>query len=169
MSEPVGKDRCRQRSTAPFVADCQEALIGTFDRTREPEAVCAELARWLGRLRARVVDPEQLVVTTRRSKPLDAYQHRTRTTATLERYAAAGHERAPGQDVEFVVDDDAEGRTRVRLAHESDTDYDVTFYADRLYRAAESVLSPCGWRVEDIEAELGDGHTTRLGQFIDHA
>ena len=158
---------CRQRSTAPFVADCQEALIETFDRTRDPEAVCAELARWLDRLRAGAVDPERLVVTTRTSKPLDAYQRQSRTTAALERYTAAGHDRAPGQNVEYVVvDDEAEGRARVRLAHESGTDYDVGFYADRLYRAAESVLSPRGWRVDDIEAEL-DGRSARLDRFVD--
>lgn len=106
---------------------------------------------------------------TRVSKQLDAYQHQTRTTAALKRYAAGGHAQGPGQDVRYVVvDHDADGRARVRLAHKSGTGYDVPFYADRLRRAAESVLSPCGWQVDNIKTELKSDHATRLGQFINN-
>lgn len=157
---------CRQRSTAPFVADCQQALIETFDQTREPDAVCAELARWLGRLQAGDVAFDRLVCTTRTSKPASAYQHQTRTTAALQRYEADDYAWAPGQDVQYVVvNDEAEGRARVRLPHESGSEYDVEFYAIQLHRAAESVLAPCGWRVPDIDAALTEGHATQLDQF----
>jgi len=157
---------CRQRSTAPFVADCQHALIESFDRTRDPEAVCAELARWIDRLDAGAVDPDRLAVTSRTSKELDEYDQRTRTTAGLERRLAAGYDQFPGQDVCYVVVDDSKaGRDRVRLAHEAGSDYDSAFYRERLLRAAESVLSPVGWRVADIAEQLDDREAATLGRF----
>ena len=157
---------CRQRSTPPFVADCQRALVEAFDRTRDPQAVCHELASWLADLDAGTVDSAELVVTTRTSKSLEEYDQQTRTTAALERRASGGIEHAPGRDVEYVVvDDDATGRARVRLPHEAG-DYDVSFYRERLLEAAESVLSPVGWRQSDIEDELDGCDSRTLSRFV---
>jgi DNA polymerase I len=157
---------CRQRSTAPFVADCQRALIETFDRTRDPEAVCVELASWIDRLDAGAVDPDRLTIRTRTSKALDEYDQRNRTTAALERRLADGHDQFPGQDVRYVVVDDSKaGRDRVRLPYEDGDDYDSAFYRERLLRAAESVLSPVGWRESDIESRLADREAATLGRF----
>ncbi|WP_436901541.1 type B DNA-directed DNA polymerase [Halovenus halobia] len=157
---------CRQRSTSEFVADCQRSLVERFDRTRDPEAVCLELSRWLRRLEAGTVSPERLAITVRTSKPAQQYRRRTRTTAALERSGQAGFDHQPGQDVQYVVvDDDRDDRDRVRLAHESVDSVDSSFYRERLLRAAESVLSPSGWRVEDIEAALHDHVDTSLSQF----
>ena len=157
---------CRQRSTSEFVADCQRSLIERFDRTRSPDAVCLELSRWIRRLEAGTVAPEQLAITVCTSKPATQYQRRTRTTAALERFAQTGIDRQPGQDVQYVVvDDDRNDRDRVRLAHEPVDSVDTQFYREQLLRAGESVLSPSGWRVEDIEATLHDHVDTSLSQF----
>lgn len=146
---------CRQRSTPSFVAECQRALIETFDRTRSPEAVCAELATWLDRLQGGDVDTSRLVITARTSKALDEYEQTTRTTAALTRQREQGFEQFPGQDTQYVVvDDEKQGRDRVRLSHEAGDSSDTEFYRTQLLRAAESVLSPCGWRKEEIENTL---------------
>ena len=158
---------CRQRSTPPYVADCQHALIDVFDETRDPWAVCTRLAGWIDRLREGDVDSDRLAVTTRTSKSLAEYTQSNRSTAALERASAQGLERSPGQDVTYVVvDDGKDSRERVRLAHESCADYDVGFYRDRLVRAAESVLSPVGWRQDDIETELSDREGTTLQRYV---
>jgi DNA polymerase I len=157
---------CRQRSTAPVVADCQRALIERFDTTREPTAVCRELEDWLGRLAAGVVDADRLTITTRASKGPEEYDHETRTTAALRRRIDRGHDHFPGQDVQYVVvDDTARSRDRVRLPHEAGEEYDSDFYRTQLLRAAESVLSPLGWNRRDIEATLTDRETLTLGRF----
>jgi DNA polymerase I len=157
---------CRQRTTPPFVADCQRALIETFDETREPDAVCAELARWLGRLASGSVEPADLALTQRTSKRLDEYTQSTLTTAALERHVDDGHASLAGTDISYVVVDDSKaGRERVRLTHEDCSTYDSQFYRDRLLRAAESVLSPCGWREADIERAVSERETLTLGQF----
>ena len=157
---------CRQRSTPPFVADCQRDLIGAFDATRDPTAVCDRLAAWIDRLNVGV-DPARLQVTRRTSKRADEYTRRTRTVAALQRAGDRGIAPAPGQDVEYVVvDDDKRSRDRVQLAHEAE-DYDAGFYREQLIRAAESVLSPVGWDRGEIEATLGDTRDATLERFHD--
>lgn len=157
---------CRQRSTPDVVADCQRALIETFDATRDPEAVCSELAGWITRCEHGKIDPGDLYVRQRTSKSLDAYTHSTRTTAALNRAADQGLHHAPGKDIEYVVvDDDTSGRERVRLPHEAGDGYDTAFYREQLLRAAESVLSPVGWRQPEIEEWLADREETTIAQF----
>ena len=157
---------CRQRSTPEFVADCQQALIETFDSTRRPEAVCAELRQWIQELEAESVDPERLVITKRASKKLEEYTQRSRTTAALYRQRVAGTDSAPGQSVSYVVVDDSKtGHERVRLAHERDGEYDIEFYRRQLIRAAESILSPIGWRENTITEQLSGQEDASLHQF----
>jgi DNA polymerase I len=156
----------RQRSTPPFVADLQRALIRTLDARREPEPVCDRLARGLERLGAGEVPPDELVVRKRVSKPRADYDQRTRTTAALDRAAAQGLERHPGQDVRYVVvDDDRRSRERVRLAHEAIPAYDGTFYRELALRAGESVLSPLGWDRSRIRRHLSGTRALTLAAF----
>ncbi len=159
---------CRRRSTCDFVADCQRELIEALDRDRDPVAVCDRLERQLAALRRGAVDPSTLVITTRASKALTDYDQRTRTVAALERYAYHGIDRHPGQAVAYVVaDDDARGLDRVRLDFEAPSSYDADFYATRLLRACEDVLSPLGWDRTRIRRSLRDGRTVSLSTFVD--
>lgn len=170
---PPGEDRyefrgieARQRSTSAFVADAQETLVAVFDRERDPEAVCDRLAEQVAVLRADRVDPRSLTITQRVSKPAADYRQSTRTKAALERTAAVGVPRSPGQSVEYVVvDDDAAGPGRVRLAFEEPSGYDAAFYVDRLIRACESVLSPLGWDRDRIRRSLASTRETSLDAF----
>jgi DNA polymerase I len=156
----------RQRSTPPFIADLQRSLIRTLDRHRDPEPVCDRLARGLGQLTSEAVPPEELLVRTRVSKSLDAYDQHTQTVAALERAHAQGLPRRPGQDVEYlVVDDDRRSRERVRLAHESLSTYDTEVYADLALRAGESVLAPLGWDRRRIQRQFGDTQLLTLASF----
>jgi DNA polymerase I len=169
---------CRQRSTSPFVAAVQADLLRALDAHlagRPPAdwpgdalgAVCERLRVHLSRLRRGAVPPDDLVVTRRTSKPRDAYRQATRSVAALDRAAADGLPVHPGQSVEYVVvDDDRAGRERVRLAGEAvQGDYDVDFYEARAIRAAESVLSPMGWRAADVRSHLSSYRDASLDAF----
>ena len=161
---------CRQDGTCAFVADAQRDLIRVLDRTRSPEAVCDRLARHLETLRAGEVDPADLTVVQRVSKPLAEYDRATRNVAALERATEAGLPVHPGQRVRYVVvDDGATSADRVRLAHELEAEspdrYDADCYADRLVRAAESVCSPLGWDESRIRRRLSGTRDARLGSF----
>ncbi|WP_247728539.1 type B DNA-directed DNA polymerase [Halovivax limisalsi] len=156
----------RQHSTPAFVAECQKKLIDVFDAARSPEAVCDRLDRQLERLRSGDVNPMDLVIEVRSSKRLEEYTQSTHSVAALERAEAAGIGREPGQPVEYVVVDDSKaGRERVQLPHEEINGYDAEFYATDLVRAAESVLSPAGWREDEIREFLADQADSTLEAF----
>ncbi len=157
---------CRQRSTPAFVSNCQRALIERFDETRDPQAVCATLARWLDKLGQGTVDPDRLVIKTRASKRLPEYSQSNRTTAALTRQDDAGIDHHAGQDVRYLVaDDEKQGRERVALPSENLDEYDVSYYSEQLLSAAASVLSPVGWRHDDIQQELSDGIDLSITSF----
>jgi DNA polymerase I len=158
----------RQRNTAPLVEEVQRELIELLGKERSPEAVCDRLQRWLGRLRRGSIAVSDLVLTQRVSKPLDAYQSQTRTVAALQRAERRGLSVYPGESISYVVADDTKrSHERVRLAFEVDaeTRYDDPFYRGRLLRAAESVLSPMGWRQGDIESYLDETKDVSLDAF----
>jgi len=155
----------RQRSTPEYIANVQRDLIDSLHEHREPEPVADRLARHLNDVRSGSVDPNELTIQTRVSKPLDAYQQQNRTVAALQRYDDHGMKRSPGQDIHYVVvDDEKRSRERVRLPFEAD-DYDPAFYVELLFRAAESVLSPLEWDRERIKRYLRDTQNARLTSY----
>ncbi|MFC5369070.1 type B DNA-directed DNA polymerase [Salinirubrum litoreum] len=145
----------RQRSTPDWVVDVQTDLLRVFDRTRSPAAVCDRLRRRLGELERGDVPTDDLVIDQRVSKPPEAYTHRTRTVAALERAAAAWNLQ-PGQYVEYVVvNDEARGQARVALPGAADR-YDAAFYTELAVRATSSILAPLGWGRDDVRAALAE-------------
>lgn len=157
---------CRQRSTPAFLSDVQQDLIEILDEYRDPEAVCEVLEARLVELRSGSVPPDALTTTIRLSKPAEQYSRDTRVAAAATRAVRKGCPKQPGEYVSFVVvDDDATAGDRVRLAFEQPEAYDITYYETQLYRAAESVLSPLGWREQDIRSYLADRSDASLLRY----
>ena len=148
---------CRQRSTPPFIEETQRELIETFDAYREPERVCDVFKRRLNSLRAETIDPQRLVIDIRLSQPAEAYEQNTRVASAAKRAKQRGCPKQPGERISFVVVDDTVSTVdRVRLAFEGADTYDTEFYQTQLYRATESVLSPLGWRRQEIQSYLSE-------------
>ena len=156
----------RQRSTPTYVTEAQGALIEALDRHREPAAVCDVATRFVSELRSGRVDPADLVIRNRVSKPPSEYAQRTKAVEAMRRYGELGVPKAPGQDVRYVVvDDDPDARERVRLYFEDVDGYDPGFYVELLLRATESVVSPLGWDRADIDRYLRRGRDIGLSAF----
>ncbi|SDG23650.1 DNA polymerase I [Halorubrum xinjiangense] len=156
----------RQRSTPAWVEDVQREALCVFDETRSPEAVCDALRRRLRELRAGEVDPAELVVDNRVSKSVDDYSRETLTVAALKRARIEEVGLAPGQTVRYVVvDADARGPARVRLAFEDADRYDAAWYEDAAVRAVESVLAPVGWREGAIRDSLAGTRDETLARY----
>jgi DNA polymerase I len=157
---------CRQRSTPAYVGKVQRELVRTFDVYRTPEAVCDHLSLAVAELEGGLVDPADLVVDKRTSKRATDYEHTTRTVAALERAGDQGRDLLPGQHVaSVVVDDGKDSRERVALPSEDPDTYDTAFYTDLLVRATESVLSPLGWRRDDVRDYLAETTETTLARY----
>ncbi|GAA0533323.1 type B DNA-directed DNA polymerase [Halorubrum ejinorense] len=156
----------RQRSTPAWVEDVQREALRVFDETRSPEAVCDAFRRRLRELRAGDADHADLVVDNRVSKTVGDYSRETLTVAALKRAQTEGAGLAPGQTVRYVVvDADARGPARVRLAFEDVDRYDAAWYEDAAVRAVESVLAPVGWRDGDIERYLSGTRNETLASY----
>ena len=137
-----------------------------FDETRSPVAVCDVLRRRLRDVRAGEVDPSTLVVDTRVSKDVNGYSMETLTVAALKRARIESAGLAPGQTVQYVVvDADARGASRVRLAFEDLGRCDTVWYEDAAVRAFGSVLAPIGWREGDIRQYLSGTCDETLASF----
>ena len=156
----------RQRSTPRYIEDCQTELLEVLDEYREPEPVCDRLEVQLNLLRRGAVDPQNLVIKRRVSKPVDAYSHYTRNVSALERADAQDFQIQPGENVEFVVvDDSRRSADRVSLAFEEPERYDTEFYSNLLIRAGESILSPLGWNREKIRSYLAETEETSITAY----
>ncbi len=157
---------CRQRSTPTWIADLQRELIDTLGDGLDPEAVCAHLEAELETLWAGRVPIGDLEVNIRSSKRLEEYTQSTLTVAALERAKSLGLEHHPGEKVSYIVaDEQARGRQRVRLPHEDIDRLDFGWYEREAIRATESVLSPLGWRREEIEGYLRDDRDVTLEAY----
>jgi len=156
---------CRQRNTPEFVADAQRRFIEVFDSHRSPDAVCTAVAQVVQKLETGDVDPQQLAIDSRVSKRLEEYQHSTVNVAALERAHEAGRDVRPGEHVRFVVTDDSKAsQERVTLA-ENATTYDPDYYISLVFRAAESVLSPLGWREAEIRSHVSGVRDASITAF----
>jgi DNA polymerase I len=156
----------RQRSTPAWVERVQNEALRAFDETRSPEAVCDALRRRLRDLRDGAVAPAELAVDNRVSKDVTDYSRETLTVAALKRARMADAGPAPGQRVRYVVvDADARGPARVRLAFEDISRYDADWYADAAVRAVESVLAPVGWRADEIRDYLAGTADETLARY----
>jgi DNA polymerase I len=156
----------RQRSTPSYIEDAQRELIDALDTHREPEPVVDVLQRQVAEIRRGDVDPQELAIDNRVSRSLEEYSQSTRNVAALERAAADGLDKHPGQNIRYVVvDDETQSRERVALSYEDPDTYDPEFYADQLIRAAESVVSPLGWRESDIREYVADRTDARITSY----
>ncbi|MFB6282624.1 MAG: type B DNA-directed DNA polymerase [Halobacteria archaeon] len=157
----------RQRSTPEFVEDVQMDMLDCFDRNRDPEAVCSLLERRIKDLRDGDVDPDDLYVKKRVSKDKEEYSHRNRNVAALHRAEKLDYTVRPGQDVRYVVVDDSKKLDdRVRLGFEDVDTYDPEYYRELLVRAAESVLSPLGWKRDRIKRYLDETRESKLTGYV---
>jgi len=156
----------RQRSTPAFFADIQHDLMQALGATHDPEKVCNRLQEAIDQLRVGAVDAADLAIKNRVSKSVEEYTQATRNVAALQRSEDLGLEKRPGQDVEYVVvDDSVSSRERVVLLSEEPDEYDVAFYCDELVRLAESILSPLGWKREEIDEYLSDRTDATISAF----
>lgn len=87
------------------------------------------------------------------SNTLLEYRRRTLSVDALQRADRHDLHKQPWEDVRFIGGDDDAGRTaeRIRLAVEGREVVDVEYYTEQLLRAAESVLTPLGWKWADID------------------
>ncbi len=146
----------RRSDTPPIVAEAQEKMLALLAeapdaagyRARVP-AVLDVLAEYALRLWEGQVRLEELTITKTISKKPEEYRHDTLSALAAKQLARKGIAVHPGEAVRYVIQRDgaADKGARVRPLEllGDDASYDAAKYVDLLVRAAETVLSLCGY------------------------
>ncbi|MFW5929678.1 MAG: DNA polymerase I, partial [Halobacteriota archaeon] len=97
----------------------------------------------------------------------EEYSRESLAVGACERARDLGVDVHPGEDVGFVVVSESAPRYsgRVRLSFEDVESYDLGFYRRRLVEAAESLVSPFGWRRRDVVDHLEGVEDSSLSAF----
>jgi len=142
----------RRGDTPPFIARTQMEMIELLARDYPPDARPAGVMQALGLLRRRLnrlrsgkVPLEELVVSQRLSREIEAYKSLSPVARSLQQLQAVGKEMRPGQRVRFVYTRGRPGVYAWDLPAPPDTrTLDLERYAVLLLRAACAVLEPFG-------------------------
>ena len=138
--------------TPPFIAAAQQQILQILadlpqDRpltSALPEMV-SHLRRVIAALRGAQLAPEMLLVTHRVSRLPDEFRAASPAARALRQLAALGHERRPGQRIQFIYTRGDPGVYAWDLPEElNPAAVDVARYSDLLIRAAHTILQPLG-------------------------
>ena len=142
----------RRRDTPPWIADTQMKMLECLAQAPSAEALpeyipptVQILRRALADLRAGRIPLEQLLVTHRLSKVVEAYQVSTAAARAVAQLQAAGKSLQPGQSVRFLYTRGRPGVYAWDLPTRPDPQtIDLHRYQELLLRAASAVLLPLG-------------------------
>mgnify|MGYP006277151941 CR=1 FL=1 len=143
----------RQHNTPVFIENMQKELLHVFQQVKTKKELQDKLSdaiavvfTFMNDLVNRKVNVEDLVLTSRIARMVDAYKVNTFVKAALQQKNADGYIIHPGQLVEYVVCDKTsnsfEEKVCVKERLSSDTCFDVSFYLQYLCRSAETLLVP---------------------------
>jgi len=155
----------RRRDTTKFIFRFQGEIMDILAKADDKQDFldliprCLEKAREYARdLRAREVDPNDLVITRTVSKELEQYSVVNDQACCLYLMTKKGIKVNPGQKVKYVISDSTSKEPGRRVVPDlyvkEDTHYDTWAYTKLLARSLESMLSPFGWSEEKVLAEI---------------
>ncbi len=158
-----------RRSNVPdFIKKSQEDMIECLDRTKKPEQVCQLVKKQLNHLKTGRVNPEKLVITRRMSKNTDEYLQNLKSVSAARRAKKLfSVDFRKGEKIKYVVTDGKKrGIERVcNYGLEETEKYDPNFYAKKLLEACETVVSPLGWDIKNINQFISDKRDINLQVF----
>jgi DNA polymerase elongation subunit (family B) len=151
-----------RRSDVPnIIKMAQREMLGELAKAgdseefsnRIPDAI-AVLSDYRDRLWRGDCDPEDLVFTSKVSKPLAAYSQLNCNVASMLQLYDQGLQIRPGESVQYIITDSKSGdyRRKVREWRLMERgNYDREKYVAHLLRAGESLLLPFGYSREKLE------------------
>ncbi|MCK5292340.1 MAG: hypothetical protein KAR39_10040 [Thermoplasmata archaeon] len=156
----------RRSDTPEIVKKAQYEMLDILSRAENshefketiPEALGA-LKVWAERVVYGDVDLEDLIFTSRVSKPLEEYAHFSNQVAALTQLEEHMVDVNPGEIVRYLLVNSesmkASGRLKIADLVEDGDEYDKKKYVEHLFKAGESLFQPFGYDLERIEEEYG--------------
>ena len=160
----------RRRDAPPFIAKTQMEMVELLAQGHTPDERQAGVRKALGLLRRRLnrlrsgkTPLEELVVSQRLSREIEAYKSLSPVARSLQQLQAVGKEVRPGQRVRFVYTRGRPGVYAWDLPTPPDArTLDLERYAVLLLRAACTVLEPFGLNPQLIAGLAQNVQTQQL-------
>ncbi len=156
-----------RRSDSPeIVKKAQQEMLDILSKAEDseefketvPEALGA-LKVWAEKVAYGDVDIEDLIFTSRVSKPLEEYAHFSNQVAALTQLEEHMVDVNPGEIVRYLLvnSESMKASERLKIAElvEDGNEYDKKKYVEHLFKAGESLFQPFGYDLERIEEEYG--------------
>jgi DNA polymerase elongation subunit (family B) len=156
-----------RRSDSPqIVKKAQQEMLDILSKAEDsdefkemiPEAL-GSLKVWAERVMYGDVDIEDLIFTSRVSKPLEEYAHFSNQVAALAQLQEHMVDVNPGEIVRYLLvnSESMKASERLKIADlvEDGDEYDKKKYVEHLFKAGESLFQPFGYNLERIEEEYG--------------
>jgi len=156
----------RRSDTPEIVKKAQREMLDILSRAEDshefketiPEALGA-LKVWAEKVVYGDVDIEDLIFTSRVSKPLEEYAHFSNQVAALTQLEEHMVDVNPGEIVRYLLvnSESMKASERLKIADlvEDGDEYDKRKYVEHLFKAGESLFQPFGYDLDKIEEEYG--------------
>lgn len=143
----------RQHNTPIFVKNMQKKILQVFQQARSKEELTQNVSgaievafTFMDDIVNHAVGVSDLLITSRITRTIDAYEVNTFVKAALIQKERDGYMIHPGQFIEYVVcnkkSDSYQEKVCVKERLSSDTSIDSSFYLQYLCRCAETMLLP---------------------------
>ncbi len=155
----------RRGDTPAFIAQMQMEILETLAQNERPDVSKAlhVIRGKLAALRRRKIPPEQLVISQRLSRELQAYRVPSPAARAAAQLAATGKNLRPGQHVRFIYTLGSPDVHAWDLPETLDPQrVDIERYITLLLRAAHSVLEPFGVSEAYLKAQVLDQPSSQL-------
>lgn len=155
----------RRGDTPPYIASMQMEILETLAQNETPDIqkVFRLVRRKLAELRGRKIPTEQLVISQRLSRELEAYRVPSPSARAAAQLATAGKNLRPGQFVRYVLTLGSPDVHAWDLPESLDPSrINTERYIILLTRAAHSILEPFGVSEAYLKAQVLDQPSCQL-------
>lgn len=156
----------RRRDVPKYVQRAQEAML---DVMREADdvagvkalvpAVLQTAGRFIDDLKQGNVSPFELIIRRSISKDPYEYENKSVSAVVSQTLAEAGVHLMAGESIQYIITDASGKRDPMKAKplalYALDDGYDAEKYSEMVLEAAETLLQPLGYSMEELKEELG--------------
>ncbi len=167
----------RRKDTPFYIKKMQRHLLDLLSEATEINHIAAlvpnllkEVSFYLNELRSGRVDPKELVLRRRVQKESDEYTNNNLNAVVVKELKQFGIDIQAGETIEFIIIDQTGKRdpqkAKSLLTYQHWDGYDIEKYSELLLKAVETLLSPFGYHLEQLQHHYQVGKPARKKRMI---
>ncbi len=155
-----------RRNVSMIAKRTQEEVLRIILQESDPKKAFKFVNDIVGDLRAKKIDPGELIISTQLTKPIESYDSVGPHVAVAKRMKAKGTDIYPGMIINYVVTAGKEKiRDRAKMPEEvKEGEYDADYYINnQVLPAVEKILEVFGYSSEEL---AGAKKQSKLGSYF---